>query len=196
MGQWLDWGYWSVFLLMLLENVVPPVPSEAIMSVAGVAVAQGRMHIVPLLVAGTAGTLLGNLFWWWLCRRLGYERLEPWVNRWGRWLTLEWEDVQRIKRYSDRWGGLTVFAFRFMPMGRTLISIPAGLMRMPFWTFMCFTTAGSLIWNFLLVALGWWLGATFREIEHWVAPIMFAIVAAILLVYLYRVLTWKPRAQR
>lgn len=189
-------GYWGVFFLMLLENVIPPVPSEAIMSVGGIAVAKGQMNFALLVAVGTAGTVVGNLFWWEIGRRLGYERLQPLVDRWGRWLTIEWHDIERLRRYFDRWGGPTVFVFRFMPIGRTVISIPAGLMRMPFWTFVGYTTAGSAIWNCFLVGIGYALGAGIDDIDRWIAPIVIAIVVAAGLAYLWRVFTWKPRAER
>src|SRR5687767_8853222 len=93
MTGWLDWGYWGIFALMMLENIVPPIPSEAIMGMAGIAVAKGKLDLIGVIVVGTLGTLIGNLFWWEIGRRLGYERLQPLVARWGRWLTLEWDDV-------------------------------------------------------------------------------------------------------
>jgi membrane protein DedA with SNARE-associated domain len=196
MTGWLDWGYWGVFVLMMLENVVPPIPSEAIMGVAGIWVAKGKLAFLPLVAVGTAGTVVGNLFWWEIGRRLGYERLRPAVARWGRWLTLEWEDVEQIRRYFDRWGGVTVFVFRFLPVGRTVISIPAGLMHMPFARFILFTALGSAIWNALLVGVGLWLGTTIGKIEHFVAPVLIAGAVVMLGLYLWRVLTWKPRAAR
>ena len=196
MADWLDWGYWGVFLLMMLENVVPPVPSEAIMGVAGIWVAKGKLDFALLVAVGTAGTVVGNLFWWEIGRRLGYERLRPAVDRWGRWLTMEWEDVEHIRRYFDRWGGVTVFVFRFLPVGRTVISIPAGLMHMPLSRFILFTALGSAIWNTLLVGVGLWLGTTFDRIEHLVAPALIGVGVAMVALYLWRVLTWKPRAQR
>ncbi len=196
MTGWLDWGYWSIFFLMMLENIVPPIPSEAIMGMAGIAVAQGRMAFVPLVLVGTAGTVVGNLFWWEVGRRLGYKRLRPMVDRWGRWLTIEWEDVERFRRYFDRWGGATVFVFRFLPFGRTVISIPAGLMHMPLGRFLLYTAAGSLIWNTLLVAVGLGLGTWFDEIERWMTTAIIAAVVLGLAIYLWRVFTWKPRADR
>ncbi len=83
-----NWGYWGVFLLMILENVIPPIPSEAIMSMGGIAVSKGQMNFAALVAVGTAGTVIGNLFWWEIGRRLGYKRLKPLVDRWGRWLTM------------------------------------------------------------------------------------------------------------
>jgi membrane protein DedA with SNARE-associated domain len=196
MAGWLDWGYLGVFLLMVLENVIPPIPSEVIMSLGGIAVAQGRMDFTLLVIVGTLGTVLGNLFWWEIGRRLGYRRLKPFVDRWGRWLTIEWEDIEKLRRYFDRWGGPTVFLFRFMPLGRTLISIPAGLMHMKFWVFVGYTAAGSTVWNILLVGVGMGLGATIDDIDHWVAPVVAAIVAVMIAGYIWRVITWKPRSRR
>jgi len=194
--DWLDWGYLGVFLLMVLENVVPPVPSEVIMGVGGIAAGQGKMDFALLVAVGTLGCTVGNLFWWEVGRRFGYERLKPMVERWGRWLTMEWEDVERLRRFFDRWGGITVFVFRFLPIGRTVISIPAGLMHMPLRRFMAYTTAGSLVWNVVLVGVGFWLGTTFESIDRWVAPVVIALAALALAGYLWRVATWKPRAKR
>ncbi|MCH7860214.1 DedA family protein [Sphingomonas sp. NPDC092331] len=188
-----SWGYWGIFWLMVLENVIPPIPSEAIMSVAGIAVARGKMNLALVLLAGTAGTVLGNLFWWEIGRRLGYQRLRPLVDRWGRWLTLDWHEIEKLKTYFDKWGGPTVLIFRFMPVGRTVISIPAGLMHMPFWRFVGYTAVGSAIWNVILLGGGYALGATIEDIEDWVGPTIIAIVAGIALLYVWRILTWKPR---
>jgi membrane protein DedA with SNARE-associated domain len=196
MIDWLGWGYFGIFLLMVLENVIPPVPSEVIMSVAGIAAGQGKMDFVALVAVGTFGCAVGNLFWWEIGRRFGYERLRPAIERWGRWLTMDWEDVENFRRFFDRWGGLTVLVFRFMPIGRTVISIPAGLMHMPFWRFLIFTTVGSAIWNSILVGVGFWLGASFEKIDHWIAPAVTATLVAVVLLYVWRVATWKPRAKR
>lgn len=188
-----NWGYWGVFLLMMLENVIPPIPSEAIMSVAGIAVAKGQMNFVALVAVGTAGTVVGNLFWWEIGRRLGYQRLKPLVDRWGRWLTLDWHEIEKLKRYFDRWGGPTVFLFRFMPLGRTVISIPAGLMHMPLWRFLLYTALGSAVWNILLVMVGYGLHTTFDRVERYVGPVVIGFVVLAAIGYLWRVLTWKPK---
>ncbi|MCW3837366.1 DedA family protein [Sphingomonas canadensis] len=191
--DWIEWGYWGIFLLMVLENVIPPIPSEVIMGLGGIAVARGKMDFAMLVAAGTAGTVVGNLFWWEAGRRLGYRRLKPAVDRWGRWLTIEWDNIERLKAYFDRWGGLTVFLFRFLPLGRTMISVPAGLMHMPFWRFTLFTTAGSLVWNVMLAGVGLGLGTLIQDVERWVTPVALAGAAAMLLLYVWRLLTWRPR---
>ena len=156
----------------------------------------GKMNFAFLVAAGTLGCAVGNLFWWEIGRRYGYERLKPMVDRWGRWLTMDWEDVERLRSFFDRWGGATVFVFRFMPIGRTVISIPAGLLHMPFWRFVAYTTAGSLVWNTILVGVGFWLGTNFETIDHWIAPGVTAIIVLALLAYVWRIATWKPRARR
>lgn len=196
MTNWLDWGYLGIFLLMVLENVIPPVPSEVIMSLGGIAAGQGKMDFTLLVLTGTFGCIIGNLFWYEIGLRYGYQRLKPAVDRWGRWLTLEWEDVEWLRGYFDRWGGITVLVFRFMPFGRTIISIPAGLLQMPRWRFILYTTIGSAIWNTMLVGFGFWLGKSFDTIHDWIAPIVTAIIVAVVLGYLWRVITWKPRAKR
>lgn len=186
-------GYFGIFLLMVLENVFPPVPSEVIMGLGGIAVAQGHMSFVPLLVIGTAGTTVGNIVWYEIGRRVGYQRLRPLVLRYGRWLTLEWEDVERLHGFFQRWGGTTVFVFRFMPTFRTLISLPAGALGMPLGRFLVVTFAGSLIWNGALIGAGYYLGSNFEELQRYVGPVAVALTAAIILWYVWRVITWKPR---
>ncbi|HEU0042947.1 DedA family protein [Sphingomonas sp.] len=188
-------GYFGIFLLMALENIVPPVPSEVIMGLGGIAVAQGHMAFVPLVVAGTLGTVAGNYFWYWVGRRIGYERLRPFVERHGRWLTMTWNDVERLHRFFVRRGGWVVFVFRFMPTFRTIISLPAGMTRMPRWKFLGFTAAGSAIWNTVLAAAGLLLGSRFRELDRYVGPVAIAITVAIVIAYLYRVATWRPEAR-
>lgn len=196
MINWLDWGYLGIFLLMVLENVIPPVPSEVIMSLGGIAAAQGKMDFTLLVLVGTLGCIFGNLFWYEIGTRYGYRRLQPAIDRWGRWLTIEWEDIEWLRGFFDRWGGITVLVFRFMPFGRTVISIPAGLLHMRRSTFIIYTTIGSAIWNTMLVGVGYWLGTNFDTIEHWIAPIVTAIIVAVVAIYIWRVVTWKPRAKR
>jgi membrane protein DedA with SNARE-associated domain len=196
MSSWIDWGYWGVFLLMVLENVIPPIPSEVIMIIGGIAAAQGKMNFAILVAVGTAGTVLGNLFWYEIGRRVSYQRLRPAIDRWGRWLTMDWESVEKLRGFFDRWGGLTVFVFRFMPIGRTLISLPAGLLHMKLWRFVVYTAAGSAVWNTFLVGIGYWLGMNVEQVDRWIAPAVTATVVLIVLLYLWRVITWKPRSQR
>lgn len=189
-------GYWGIAFLMALENVFPPIPSELIMGVGGIAVGRGAMDFVPLLLAGTVGATLGNYVLFLGADRLGYERLRPFVNRWGRWLTMEWDDVEASSRFFRRHGAIVVFALRFMPMFRSVVSIPAGLAHMKHWQFLIYTAAGAAIWNTLLIFLGRWAGRAFHETEQWLGWATIAVAALTLAYYLWRVVTWKPRGAR
>lgn len=186
-------GYFGIFVLMVLENVFPPIPSEVIMGLGGIAVARGQMGLVPLIVAGTAGTVVGNYFWYMIGRRLGYRRLRPFVDRHGRWLTLDWQHVLDLERFFRQRGQWVVFVFRFMPAFRTMVSLPAGMARMPHGRFLVWTAAGSAIWNAMLAVAGYYLGANFRELDAVIGPAAIVLTAAIVLVYGWRLVTWKAR---
>jgi membrane protein DedA with SNARE-associated domain len=188
-------GYWGIALLMALENIFPPIPSEVIMGVGGVAMAHGRMTFWPLLIAGTVGSTLGNYPWYLLGRWLGYERLRPFVERWGRWLTLDWTAVERCVRFFQRHGQWVVFVMRFSPFLRTIISLPAGLAHMGHLRFLAFTFAGAAIWNAALIGGGHWLGTSFNaEVERYTGPVVLIVGVLLTLVYIWRVVTWKARA--
>lgn len=185
-------GYWGVAFLMMLENLVPPIPSELIMGVAGIALARGTMTFAPVLLAGTAGCTLGNYILFLVADRLGYERLKPLVDRWGRWLTMEWHDVERAGQFFRRHGHWVVFVMRFMPMFRTMISVPAGLSHMRHTTFLLYTAAGAAVWNTLLLMGGQWLGQRFSEAATWIGWATLLLAAATMVWYLWRVISWKP----
>lgn len=187
-------GYIGIAFLMALENVIPPIPSELIMGLGGIAVARGTMAFVPLVIVGTLGTTIGNLFWYWVGRRFGYQRLRPFIDRWGRWLTLEWRDVEWLHDFFLRHGGGLVFVFRFLPTFRTLISLPAGAVGMPFWRFVLWTFAGSAIWNAMLAAAGLYLGSRFGELDRFIGPVAIGVVLLMVAGYVWRVVTWRPRA--
>lgn len=187
-------GYWGIALLMFLENVFPPIPSELIMGLGGIAVARGSMEFWPLLAVGTIGSTLGNYVWFLAGDRLGYQRLEPIVSRWGRWLTMEWEDIERASRFFRRHGQWIVFAMRFSPFLRTMISLPAGLSHMKHVKFLAFTFAGAAVWNTLLIIGGQWLNAYLAETKQWLGWIVLGSLVLVIGAYLWRVATWKPRS--
>ena len=188
-------GYAGIFILMVLENVFPPIPSEVIMGLGGMAVARGSMSLVPLILWGTIGTVVGNLFWYWIGWRIGYRRFRPFIERHGRWLTLDWPTVERMQCFFERHGQWVVFVLRFMPTGRTLISLPAGLTCMPLGRFMLWTFLGSTIWNSMLAWAGLYFGANFEELQRYVGPVATLITAALIILYFWRVLTWRPRVR-
>ena len=189
-------GYFGIFLLMALENVIPPVPSEVIMGVGGILVARGDMEYWPLLVIGTAGSTLGNYGWFWVGDRLGYRRLEPFLDKYGRWATLDFHDIQRAAAFFQKHGQWVVFALRFSPFLRTMVSLPAGLAHMSVWRFFAFTFAGAAIWNALLIEGGRRLAPLLDKYETYASWGIGIAVALFVLFYIYRVITWKPRHLR
>jgi len=195
----LEWiargGYLGIVALMALENIFPPIPSEVIMGLGGMAVARGQMQLGWLLLAGTVGSVIGNYVWYALGRKFGYRGLKPFVDRWGRWLTVDWQDVEAITRFFHDRGGWVIFVFRFMPSFRTIISLPAGMAKMPRWRFLVATSAGTTIWNIILAGAGILLDRNFEQLDRYIGPLAIATMVAVLGYYAYRVVTWKPREE-
>lgn len=190
-----EWGgYWGVAALMLLETVFPPVPSEVIMTVAGVSAARGHMTLEGTILAGTAGAMLGNWFWYWLAIKFGEARMHLFIDRYSRWLTLDWDEVERGERLFERYGATIVLVARMIPTLRSLISVPAGLFKMSLRRFLVFSTIGTLGWSAALAGAGYFLGSQFGDVEKWLGPLSTAVIAAIVLTYLWRVTTWKPKS--
>jgi membrane protein DedA with SNARE-associated domain len=189
-------GLAGIAILMALENVFPPMPSEAVMGAAALAIYHGRMDFWPVLIAGTTGTVVGNFFWYWIGHKWGYERLQPFIDRWGHFLTVEWEDVEHASQFFRRHGHWVVLGLRTTPFMRTLISLPAGLTHMNFWKFTLFTTIGAAAWNAILILGTKWLIQRFPNSENIVSWILIGIVVSAVIAYIWRYLTWKPRAQR
>ena len=163
------------------------------MGLGGIAVARGSMSFWPLLAVGTLGSTLGNYVWFLIGDRLGYQRLRPFVRRWGRWLTMNWHDVERAAAFFRSHGQWIVFALRFSPFLRTMISLPAGLTHMKHWKFLTFTFAGAGVWNALLIYGGKWLADYLAESRHIIGWIIAGTLVLALGGYAWRVLTWKPR---
>ncbi|WBU58909.1 DedA family protein [Paracoccus albus] len=186
------WGYPGVFLLMLAENLFPPIPSEVIMPLAGFLVGEGEMNLALTILAGTAGSVAGTSAWYFVGRLFGAERLKRWAARWGRVLTMSPSDIDGAVGWFDRHGGAAVFFGRMLPAIRTLISVPAGIARMNFGRFLILTIAGSVIWTVLLTVAGLILQERFELVSGFIDPVSKTIVFAVIAIYLYRVITWKP----
>ena len=196
MAEWIlnlieQGGYWGIALLMFIENVFPPIPSELIMGAGGIAVARGTMTFWPLLIAGTIGSTLGNYLWFLLGDRWGYQRLEPFVARWGRWLTMRWSDVEDASSFFQRHGQWVVFAMRFSPFLRTMISLPAGLSHMRHGKFLAFTFAGAAVWNTLLIYGGKWLAAYFDKMHEVASGAIIGLAVVAVAAWLWRVWRWQ-----
>ena len=186
MEQWIidvvtAFGYVGVFFLMLAENLFPPIPSEVIVPVAGLAVGAGTLGLTGVVLAALAGTLIGNLPWFFIARMLGRARFVALVARFGRWAAVKPEDVEMAIDWFDRHGAKAVLIGRFAPGVRTLISVPAGLSSMPFGTFLLLSTIGSVIWIGLLLAAGMLLHANWHVIADVLGPIGKILVALVAL---------------
>ncbi len=186
-------GYVGIFFLMFLESVFPPVPSEVIMPIAGVRAARGGLSLPGVIASGTAGAMFGNLFWYLAARVVGLKRFKPFIDRHGRWLTMDWYDIEKAERLFGRFGYIVVFVGRMLPTVRTLVSVPAGLLNMRLKTFVLWSTLGTAIWSSALALAGYGLGVRFQDIEKVLGPLSSAIIAAIVLAYVWRQLTWRKR---
>jgi membrane protein DedA with SNARE-associated domain len=176
---------------MFLETIFPPIPSEVIMPVAGVAAAQGKLGFTLSVVAGTAGAMLGNIVWYLAARALGHDRLKPIIRRYGKWLTLDWNDVEKAHRWFDRHGIALVFIGRLIPTIRSIVSIPAGLLDMRFRNFVIASTIGTAVWTAVLAGAGYKLQENFRDIGKVIGPASNLILGALVIAYVWRLLTHK-----
>lgn len=157
-------GYGAIVLVMLLENVVPPIPSEVVMPLAGFLIQQGKLELLPTVLAGLLGTVLGAWFWYGIGRMINEQRLENWLRRHGRWIGLRPEDLARSRRWFNRHGVAVVFWGRIIPGVRTLVSLPAGIELMPQPLFLVWTTAGSMLWILMLTIAGLALGSGYEGV--------------------------------
>jgi len=184
-------GYLGVGFLMFLETVFPPIPSEVIMPLAGVAAAQARMSLPVAIAAGTAGAMLGNIVWYLAARALGHDRLRPIIRRHGKWLTLSWRDVERAHDWFDRHGVAFVLVGRLIPTVRSLVSIPAGLLDMRFRNFLVASTVGTALWTTVLAAAGYKLKENFADINQVISPISNGVLILLVVAYAWRLLSHK-----
>jgi len=163
-------GYLALGLAMFLENLIPPIPSELIQPLGGMLVQQGRLELLPVILVGTAGTVLGCWVWYGLGRWFGEERLTRWIGRHGQRIGLTSQDVAASRAWFMRHGVGLVFWGRLVPGIRTMISVPAGLEAMPMGLFLLATLAGSLLWVSVLTLLGLALGAGYGQVSAFTGP--------------------------
>jgi membrane protein DedA with SNARE-associated domain len=186
-------GYGGVFVLMLLETVFPPIPSEVIMTVAGLRAANGPLNLAGVIASGTAGAMAGNSLWYLLARWVGLARFRPFIERWGRWLTMDWGDVQKVEGLFGRFGGAFVMVARVIPTIRSVVSLPAGMVRMKLHSFLIWSTIGTAVWSGLLAIGGYIVGHSFARVEDVIGPLSSIVIVLIVGAYLYRQATWHRR---
>jgi membrane protein DedA with SNARE-associated domain len=202
MAEWItstmnSLGYLGIGLLMFLENLFPPIPSELIMPLAGFSVSKGTLSFVPVVLAGTIGTMLGAFPWYYLGRVLGEERIKAWIDRHGRWMGISAEEIDKSKRWFYRHGNIAVLIGRLVPGIRTLISLPAGFSNMPMPQFLIYSTLGTVAWVTLLTFAGYMLGDHYKVVEEYIDPISkLVLLALIVAVLVWIVRLWQAKNRK
>jgi membrane protein DedA with SNARE-associated domain len=192
-------GYFGVAMLVAIENLFPPIPSEVVLGLAGYTASQGDASVVGMIIAATLGSLVGALMLYGLSAAIGPVRLRAIVIRYGTWIGFSEADLDRAEAWFDRRSRSAVLVCRCVPLIRSLISIPAGLRRMPLLTFSIFTLIGSAAWNTILITAGYALADRWERILDYTEPVQTVVVAllAVLVVALVVrkvVLTRRARA--
>ncbi|MDP9840062.1 membrane protein DedA with SNARE-associated domain [Neorhizobium huautlense] len=185
-------GAFGIGLSMFLENIFPPIPSELIMPLAGYLATRGDMNIFVVIAAGSIGSMLGILPWYYLGRRLGHDGVRRFASRHGRWLTMTASDVDAAAERFKRRGAVSVLVGRLIPTVRTLISVPAGVANMPIGKFLALSFVGTLIWTSALAVAGYLLGQAYSVVADYVDPVSTGVLILLVLIYVYRVISYKP----
>ncbi len=173
-------GYVGLFLMIALENVFPPIPSELVLPLAGFLTGQGRMWFPGAVVAATLGSILGALVLYYVGYYFGERRVRGIVSRYGKVLMVSEDDIDKANDWFDNHDRAAVFTGRLFPVVRSLISIPAGIRHMPMAKFLLYTAAGSAIWNTVLIGLGWILGDNWNVVEEYVGYFQYVVLAVVL----------------
>jgi membrane protein DedA with SNARE-associated domain len=184
-------GYLGVALLVALESVFPPIPSEIVLPFAGFVASDGEASLLGMTVAATIGSLIGALILYGVSAWVGPDRVGQIVIRYGRWLRITTDDVINAERWFDRYSARAVLMCRCIPLIRSLISIPAGFRRMPLGQFVVFTTIGSAVWNSALIGAGYLLRSRWHDVEPILSWFQYIVVAVIVVVSVWFV--WSRR---
>ncbi|MFC4021678.1 DedA family protein [Micromonospora sp. GCM10011542] len=188
-------GPLGVALLVALESIIPPIPSEVVLAMAGYLSAEGRFNVVLVVLAATVGSLVGALVLYWLGAALGEERLKRWLDHIP---LVDRSDLEKADRWFERHGRWAVLIGRVVPVVRSLVSVPAGANRMPLGEFVLLTTLGSGVWNTVIVGLGFALGSRWQEVDRYSSWFNYAIFA----IFAFMIVSWvvkkvrKRRARR
>lgn len=174
-------SWWGVAILMAIENVVLPLPSELIMPLAGFAAGRGMMSLWTAIIAGTIGSVVGALPLYWLARAIGRERLEHWVARHGRWLMLTPRHLRTAEEHFRGNDFRAVAIGQLLPAVRGLISLPAGIARMNLAEFLVANLIGTAVWCAALALGGDALGANYDRIAKWLGPVGWTLLGVLVL---------------
>ena len=191
------WGYTAIFILILLENVLPVVPSEIILTFAGLLSVKSHLSIWTLLIIATIASFIGLLILYYICRLISEEKLYRFVDRHGKWMKLKSKDLKRANDWFKKYGAWAVFLCRFVPVLRVLITIPAGVNRMNVIQFTTLSLIGTTIWNFALILLGRLLSDSFDALMngiHTYSRIMYVIIIIAFIYFVIRYLMKRRRS--
>ncbi|EAG2313503.1 DedA family protein [Listeria monocytogenes] len=180
-----DFGYIGIFVLIMIENLFPPIPSEIILTFGGFMTTVTSLNVVMVIIVATLGSVVGAILLYKVASYFGKERLTKIVLKYGRILRLKESDVERAENFFLKYGSWAVFLCRMIPLIRSLISIPAGMTKMKMSRFLILTTAGSLLWNTVLIGLGAILGESWNEIVVFMdsfSTIIYSVIAITLVV--------------
>jgi membrane protein DedA with SNARE-associated domain len=188
-----SFGYVGIAFLMALENIFPPIPSELIMPLAGFTASKGKLDFLYVVTAGTIGSVLGATPWYFLGKYWGLRRTKKIADKYGKWLTVSGEDVEKAKQWFDRRGYMATGLGRLVPGIRTYISIPAGISKMPLLPFFIYSTVGSIIWVSLLTYGGYILGENYEKVSAYLKPVSIAVLISILSFSIYWIIKRRKK---
>jgi membrane protein DedA with SNARE-associated domain len=189
-------GYLGIGLLMFAENLFPPIPSELIMPLAGFTVAKGGMNFTLAVLAGVVGTILGALPWYYAGKLVGEERLKHLADKYGKWITVSSQDIDKATRWFNRYGNKAVLFGRLVPGIRTLISLPAGLSEMPIVPFLIYSTLGTTAWVMLLTFLGFMLGENYELVDEYLGPVSKIVLLILIVAFIAWLVIKQQKAKR
>ena len=172
-------GYVGVALLVALESVFPPIPSEVVLPFAGFYAGRGDASVPGMMLAATVGSVVGAWILYGLAAWIGPDRLRAFVVRRGRWFGVKEPDLDRAEAWFDRRADAAVLFGRCVPLVRSIVSIPAGFRRMPFLRFTLYTALGSLVWNVALVGAGAVLGSRWEQVGSVMAVFQWVVIVAV-----------------
>ena len=189
-----QFGYFGVALLVVIENVFPPIPSEIVLPFAGFVAQQGASAVnatagaaqsdttvVGMMIAATVGSVVGALILYFVSAAIGPERLRGFVERFGKWFGVKSSDLVRAEEWFDRRSVVAVLVGRCVPLIRSIVSIPAGFRRMKLTSFVVLTAIGSAVWNIALIGAGAVLGDQWERVGEYVGVFQWLVIAAVLL---------------
>lgn len=175
-------GYPGIAFLIALETVFPPIPSEIILPLGGSLSASGQFNFFFVLIAATIGSIVGATILYGVGLWGGEERIGKWLDRWGKWVLLDREDLRKAREWFTRHGTYAVLIARLIPGLRSIVSIPAGFARMPYGRFVILTAVGSALWNAALMGAGYYLGQNWEIVEGWIGPFGYLVYGTVILV--------------